>query len=63
MKLNVKGLIALVVLVFAYVLLIHDFAMLVLGYQFTWTGLITLGIVLVLGCEAEDYIRERINRG
>lgn len=60
MKLNIKGLIAVGVWLVALILLIHDFAMLVLGYQFTWLGLITLGLVLIAGCEAEEYIKSRL---
>ena len=62
MKLNVKGLIAFIVWIGALVLLLHDFAMLVMGYTFTWYGLCTLGAVLFAGCMAEDYMRERINK-
>lgn len=62
MKLNVKGLIALVIWVGAIVFLLYDFYQLTQGATYTWFGLATLGIVLFMGCEAENYIHERTNR-
>lgn len=62
MKLNIKGVIALLVFIGAIVFLLVDFYKLTQGYQYTWFGVSTLGIVLLLGSWAEDYIHERINR-
>ena len=62
LKLNFKGLIALIIWIGSLVMLLHDFAMLMIGYSFTWYGLATLGIVLFMGCEAENYLHELINR-
>ena len=62
MKLNIKGLVALLVWLFAIGLLIHDFILLMQGATYTWFGLCTLGAVLLMGCFAEDYLQERIGR-
>lgn len=60
MKLNIKGLVALLVWLFALGFLLYDFYQLTQGGTYTWFGLCTLGAVLIAGCMAEDYIHERL---
>ena len=62
LKLNYKGLFALLIWLFAIGLLIYDFIQLTKGATYTWFGLSTLGVVLLMGCEAENYMIDRINK-
>lgn len=62
LKLNYKGLFALMIWLIALGMLLHDFWLLMQGATFTWYGLATLGFVLFMGCEAENCLHERINR-
>lgn len=62
MKINLKGFLAIIVLAFASIVILHDFAMVCIGYSFTGYGIATLIISIFLGCEAENYIVSRIKR-
>lgn len=61
-KLNLKGVAALTIWLFALGLLIHDFVLLMQGYMYTWYGICTLGAALLAGCMAEDYMHDRVNK-
>ena len=61
-KLNIKGVIALIVWICAIGLLLYDFIMLLNGAMYTWYGICTLGVVLLAGSMAESYMHERINK-
>ena len=60
MKLNIKGLIALVVLVFSLIVLGYDFINLLKGATYTWFGLSTAIALIFAGSEAYDYIEDRL---
>lgn len=62
MKINFKGFVAVIVLAFAIITVLHDFAMVLNGFTFTGYGIATLLIAIYMGCEAENYIVSRIKR-
>lgn len=61
-RLNIKGLIALIIWIGAIGLLIHDFILLMQGYCYTWYGITTLAAALLAGSMAEDYMHARIEK-
>lgn len=62
-KLNLWGLLSLIVWFGCIGFIIYDFIELVIfNATYTWLGVITAIGVIQLGCIAEDYMQERIRR-
>lgn len=62
MKINFKGFVAVIVLAFASITVLHDFAMVLNGFTFTGYGIATLILVIYVGYLSSSYIEARIKR-
>lgn len=60
MKINFKGFLAVIVLAFASIVVLHDFAMVLNGFTFTGYGIATLILVVYAGSIASSYIETRL---
>ena len=62
LKPNKKNITLLITMIVLSIIVINDFKMLILGYQFTWLGLITNAIMLSIIITIYDYINEYITK-
>ena len=62
LKPNKKNITLLIAMIILSIIVINDFKMLILGYQFTWLGLITNAIMLSIIITIYDYINEYITK-
>lgn len=62
LKPNKKNITLLIIMIVLSIIVINDFKMLILGYQFTWLGLITNVIMLSIIITIYDYINEYITK-
>lgn len=62
LKPNKKNITLLIIMIVLSIIVINDFKMLILGYQFTWLGLVTNVIMLSIIITIYDYINEYITK-
>ena len=62
LKPNKKNITLLIIMIVLSIIVINDFKMLILGYRFTWLGLITNAIMLSIIITIYDYINEYITK-
>lgn len=62
MRLNFKGLGAMIGVLFGFAILINDFIAILKGYSFTAFGIATLIYSLVIASECYEYIIDRLER-
>ena len=62
LKPNKKNITLLIIMIVLSIIVINDFKMLILGYQFTWLGLVTNVIMLSIIITIYDYIKEYITK-
>lgn len=60
LKPNKKNITLLIIMIVLSIIVINDFKMLILGYQFTWLGLTTNVIMLSIIITIYNYINEYI---
>ena len=62
LKPNKKNITLLIIMIVLSIIVINDFKMLILGYQFTWLGLVTNVIMLSIIITIYDYINDYITK-
>lgn len=62
MKVNIKGFIALFVMIFVIGFIAYDFIQLVKGGTYTFYGIATLILVIYVGYLSSSYIEARLKR-
>lgn len=62
LKPNKKNITLLIIMIVLSIIVINDFKMLILGYQFTWLGLTTNVIMLSIIITIYNYISEYITK-